>query len=134
MVRKLNRGEPPVGFTFGTLVAGCAVLTVFGWSDIRATDWANLPAIVWIGLLYVAICASAATFVLLQYATLLLPSAKVMAYTYLTPSWVIIWQIALGQPAPGLLVLLGIGLTILALVLLLKGDDLRRADRQPVPR
>ncbi|WP_170462056.1 DMT family transporter [Ruegeria arenilitoris] len=133
MVRKLNRGEPPVVFTFGTLVAGCAVLTVFGWSDIRATDWANLPAIVWIGLFYVAICASAATFVLLQYATLLLPSAKVMAYTYLTPSWVIIWQIALGQPAPGLLVLVGIGLTILALVLLLKGDDLGMARQQTAP-
>ena len=115
------------------MVAGCAVLTVFGWSDIRATDWANLPAIVWIGLFYVAICASAATFVLLQYATLLLPSAKVMAYTYLTPSWVIIWQIALGQPAPGLLVLVGIGLTILALVLLLKGDDLGMARQQTAP-
>ena len=42
MVRKLNRGEPAVVFTFGTLLAGCLVLTVFGWSDILDTDWANL--------------------------------------------------------------------------------------------
>ncbi|NVO57516.1 DMT family transporter [Rhodobacteraceae bacterium B1Z28] len=132
MVRKLNRGEPPVVFTFGTLVAGCVLLVAFGWSDIWATDWANLPPIVWIGLLYVAIFASAATFVLLQYATLYLPSAKVMAYTYLTPSWVIVWQIALGQPAPGHLVYFGLVLTVVALLLLLKGEDIAPKATRPL--
>jgi hypothetical protein len=43
-----------------------------------------------------------------------------MAYTYLTPSWVLIWELALGQPLPPLLVLGGVTLTIAALVLLLK--------------
>ncbi len=123
MVRKLNRGEPTIVFTFGTLVAGCVVLIVYGWSDIRATEWANLPMIVWIGLLYVAVFASAATFVLLQFAILRLPSAKVMAYTYLTPSWVILWEIALGNGAPTGLVLVGVALTISALLMLLKPDE-----------
>ncbi|MBE1285865.1 MAG: EamA family transporter [Rhodobacteraceae bacterium] len=125
MVRKLNRGEPAVVFTFGVLVAGGVLLLVFGWSDIRATDWSSLPLIVWIGLLYLAIFASAASFVLLQYATLHLPSAKVMAYTYLTPSWVILWEIALGRPAPTGLVLGGIALTVIALILLLEEDGRR---------
>nr|WP_244614932.1 DMT family transporter [Pukyongiella litopenaei] len=122
MVARLNRGEPAVVFTFGMLLAGCAVLVVWGWSDILATDWLALPAIVWIGLLYVAICASSMTFVLLQFATLRLPSAKVMAYTYLTPSWVILWEIALGNGAPRGLVLAGIVLTVVALVMLLRDD------------
>jgi len=122
MVRRLNRGETPLMFTFGTLLAGCAVLVVFGWNDIRATDWAALPPIVWIGLFYVAIFASAVTFVLLQFATLYLPSAKVMAYTYLTPSWVILWEIALGGSAPNGLVLAGIAMTVVALILLLEQD------------
>lgn len=122
LVRRLNRGEPPVVFTFGMLVAGCAVLTAWGWSDIRATAWASLPPLVWVGLAYVALCASAATFVLLQFATLHLPSAKVMAYTYLTPSWVILWELALGHDTPAPLTLAGIGLTILALALLLKNE------------
>ena len=43
------------------------------------------PGIVWVCLLYVSIAASAMTFVLLQFAVLRLPSAKVMAYTYLVP-------------------------------------------------
>lgn len=122
MVRKLNRGEPAVVFTFGMLLAGCVVLLVFGWSDIVATDWAALPSLVWITVLYLAIFASAATFVLLQYATLSLPSAKVMAYTYLTPSWVICWEIALGNDPPRGLILIGIALTVVALGMLLKDE------------
>jgi drug/metabolite transporter (DMT)-like permease len=125
MVRKLNRGESAVVFTFGMLLAGGAVLTVWGWGAIRATDWTALPPIVWITLVYVEIFASAATFVLLQFATLRLPSAKVMAYTYLTPSWVIIWELALGNGAPGPLVFGGVGLTVLALWLLLRDDEAR---------
>ncbi|MFP4449749.1 MAG: DMT family transporter [Rhodosalinus sp.] len=127
MVRKLNRGEPAVLFTFGMLLAGCAILTVYGWSDIQATDWTALPGIVWIALLYLAFFASAATFVLLQYATLRLPSAKVMAYTYLTPSWVLAWELALGHGGPGPLVLAGLGLTVVALLLLLKDEEAVRA-------
>jgi drug/metabolite transporter (DMT)-like permease len=122
MVARLNRGEPAAAFTFGMLLAGGGILLVWGWPDIRATDWAALRPIVWIALLYLALFASAATFVLLQYATLHLPSAKVMAYTYLTPSWVILWEIALGRAAPPLLVLPGIALTVLALGLLLESD------------
>ena len=123
MVRKLNRGEPAVVFTFGMLLAGCVVLIFWGWGDIRATDWTNLPGIVWITLIYIAVFASSATFVLLQFATLRLPSAKVMAYTYLTPSWVILWEVALGNGAPTGLVLGGVALTILALLLLLKDQE-----------
>ncbi|WP_293577075.1 DMT family transporter [Phaeobacter sp.] len=120
MVRRLNRGEPAVVFTFGMLIAGAVILLLVGWQDIRATDWINLPWLVWAVLFYIAIFASAATFVLLQYATLHLPSSKVMAYTYLTPSWVILWEIALGRPAPGSIVLLGILCTVWALWLLLR--------------
>lgn len=123
MVRKLNRGEAPVVFTFGMLLGGGLVLTLYGWSDIRATDWLALPGIVWITLIYIAFFASAATFVLLQFATLHLPSAKVMAYTYLTPSWVILWEIALGRGAPPALVLGGVALTVVALFMLLRDDS-----------
>ncbi len=123
MVRKLNRGESPVQFTFGMLVAGGLILTAWGWSDIRAADWANLPAIVWVTIGYVAVFASAATFVLLQFASLRLPSAKVMAYTYLTPSWVILWEIALNGTVPPVWVIAGVALTALALVLLVKDES-----------
>ncbi|PVA10226.1 EamA family transporter [Pelagivirga sediminicola] len=122
LVRLLNRGESPLVFSFGTMAAAAAILLVVGAPDLVATDWAALPGIVWVTLAYVTVFASAVTFVLLQYASLRLPSAKVMAYTYLTPSWVLCWQAALGNPLPGPLVLIGVGLTVLALALLLKDE------------
>ena len=120
LVRKLNRGEPAVVFTFGMMVAGTLLLAIYAWPAVLATDWVELPGIVWVTLVYVAVAASAMTFVLLQYATLRLPAAKVMAYTYLVPSWVAVWEFALNGAVPPGLVLVGVALTVLALGLLLK--------------
>lgn len=123
LVRRLNRGESALVSTFGMMVAGFVILTIWGGRDVLATDWAALPAIVWVCLIYVAVAASAITFVLLQYSILRLPAAKVMAYTYLVPSWVILWEVALGHGHPPLNVLGGLALTILALALLLRDDS-----------
>jgi drug/metabolite transporter (DMT)-like permease len=126
MVRKLNRGESALVFTFGMMLAGFVLLSFWGARAVVATEWRALPGIVWICLLYVSVAASAMTFVLLQYATLRLPSAKVMAYTYLVPAWVILWEIALGRAAPPLIVLGGVVLTVIALLLLLKEESVPR--------
>lgn len=123
MVRKLNRGESAVVFTLGILVAGSILLVVAGWSDLMATDWGNLPGIVWITLGYLVLFSTASSFVLLQYATLRLPSAKVMAYSYLTPSVVILWEAAFGRGLPPGMVFLGVGATIVALIILLKDEE-----------
>jgi drug/metabolite transporter (DMT)-like permease len=120
LVRKLNRGEPTLVFTLGMLVSGLVILSVYGAKDILATEWSALPSIVWITILYVSIFASATTFFLLQYAALRLPSAKVMAYTYLVPAWVILWEALLGNGFVGITVLAGVALTIAALLMLLK--------------
>jgi drug/metabolite transporter (DMT)-like permease len=122
MVPKLNRGEPTVVFTFGTLAAGTLCLAIVGGSAVLATPWASLSPFVWFVIAYLAVVASSATFVLLQFASMRLKAAKVMAYTYLTPSWVILWEIALGNGAPPAAVLVGIGLTVAALLLLLKTE------------
>lgn len=120
MVRRLNRGEPAVVFTFGTLVGGTVVLSIYAWPQLWETNWATLPAIVWITIAYLTIFATAASFWLVQIASLRLPSAKVMAYTYLVPVWVIGWQVALGDALPRWQVIAGIVPIVLALLLLLK--------------
>lgn len=119
MVRRLNRGESALAFTFCTLLGGCLLVTLWAAPALLVTNWVALPGIVWITLIYVAVVASAVTFVLVQYASLRLPSSKVMAYTYLTPSWVILWELALGRAPPPVAVLIGIGLTVAALWMLL---------------
>lgn len=120
MVRRLNRGEAAAPFAFGTLIAGAIILLAYGWPELRAVNWCALPTMVWVALAYVTIFATALTFVLLQFATLRLPTANVMAYTYLTPSWVIVWEVALGNQPPTPWVLGGVALTITALLLLLR--------------
>lgn len=122
LVRRLNRGEPALVFTLWTNLAGTALLLILGWPEIMATDWLALPGVVWLTIFYTAIAATAATFVLLQFAALRLPAAKVMAYTYLTPSWVILWQMALGHGLPPGIIFVGLAMTGVALVLLLKQE------------
>jgi len=125
VVKRLNRGESPIVFTFGTLIGGSLVLLLFGAPDLLATDWGHLPPIVWITLAYLVVFSTAATFVALQFAALRLPAAKVLAYTYLTPAWVILWEFALGNGLPAGKVFLGVGATAVALVMLLRDEERR---------
>ena len=122
MLRRLNRGEPALVITSLVMAAGFCVLVVYGWDDLRATRWSELSPLIWITLFYLALAANALTVVLLQFAGQRLPSSKVMAYTYLTPAWIILWELALGQGAPGAMVLPGIALIVLALAMLLRQD------------
>lgn len=117
-----NRGEPPLVVTSQVMAWGAVLLLLVGGRALLAIDWAALPAIVWVTLAYLVLLASALTFLLLQYAAQRLPSSKVMAYTYLTPAWVILWEIGLGHGAPGTMVIPGIALIAAALVLLLRKD------------
>ncbi|MCP3969754.1 MAG: DMT family transporter [Rhodobacteraceae bacterium] len=122
MLRFLNRGEGSLVYSFLFMSAGCLLLTLWGWSELLATDWAALRPLVWWTIGYLAVFASAASFFLLQYAARSLPAAKVMAYSYLTPAWVICWEIALGHAVPTVLVLGGVGLTLVALAMMLKDE------------
>lgn len=117
-----SRGEPQLVATTLLLCGGFVTLLPWGFGPALATDWAALTPLVWLTIAYVALVASGATAFLLAYASHRLPGAKVMAYTYLVPSWVIGWELALGGNPPPLMVLGGIGLTILALTMLLKDE------------
>lgn len=120
--RKYNWGEKPIVTTFTILVVGGLMMGIYGINDIISVDWLNLPPIFWAGLLYLAVFNSAITFYLIQYAALVLPAAKVMAYNFLTPAWVILIEVYLGNDWPPSLILLGVGFTIIALILLLKDE------------
>ena len=129
LVRKLNRGRSPVVLTFGTILGALLLALVYGFGDLMSIDYEGLRPIVWGTLIYLGVFASATSFLLIQYSTLHLPSSKVMAYTYLTPSWVILWEFALRHPLPPLMVWLGVVATILALCLLLRDESSRQQDR-----
>jgi len=90
--RLFNRGEPILVYTFCSICGGLLVTLVYGFGDIINTDWRALPLIVWGAALYLGVFATAATVFLVQYATLRLTSARLMAYGYLVPVFVILWE------------------------------------------
>ncbi|PCI88468.1 MAG: EamA family transporter [Hyphomicrobiales bacterium] len=121
--RKYNCGEKPIVSTLTILVVGGVIMAIFGYEDLLAVDWLNMPLMFWIGLLYLGIFSSAVTFFLIQYAALALPSGKVMAYNFLTPVWVILVEVSMGQGWPPLLISAGIVMAIIALIMLLKDEQ-----------
>ena len=117
-VPKLRRKEPIYATTLGVSFAGAVILTLLFWPRIAATAWGDLPGHVWLILAYLTIFASLGTFTLVSFAADRLPSAKVMAYTYMTPFWVVLLEGALGHGWPEPFVLIGgvpilVGLSIL---------------------
>ncbi|MEC7764459.1 MAG: DMT family transporter [Pseudomonadota bacterium] len=122
LMRKFSRGESAISASFWVLAAGFVVLAAYSFRDLVTTDLGAMPPIFWIALAYLAIGASAMTFVLLNFASMRLPGAKVMAYTYLTPGWVILWELAFGHGLPGLWTLLGLVITAIAILMLLKHE------------
>lgn len=114
-LQKTARGDPPVRLTFLSFLAAVVLLLLWDAPGILATRWTELAGWQWLGLIWLAAVPTSITFYLLQYASLRLTPAKVMAYTYLTPAGVMVIESLLGHGLPGLSVMAGIAVTLAAL-------------------
>jgi len=123
LLRMFNRGESGLYFTVFMTGAIMLWLLLFGGRELLATDFTALPLIVWVTILYTAIMTTAITFFLLQFAALRLPASKMMAYGYLTPSVVIIYEGLSGNGWPAISVAAGALVTAMALVVLALAPD-----------
>lgn len=123
LVRRLNRGEPVVAFAFWTMLATGVWICLYGARDIVATDWGALPSIVWIAILYLVVFTTSITFFLMQFASMRLPASKVLAYTYLTPTFVIVLEGVIGHGWAPPAVATGALVTVLGLVVLAASRD-----------
>ena len=118
LLRKYQRGESALVLSFWTLTATAAWITLYGIGDIVQVDWFALPPVVWWVLLYLAVAPTAICFFLIQYASKHLPAAKVIAYGYLTPAFVIVFEGLAGHGRTTLSVVLGALVTVLGLLVL----------------
>ena len=123
LVRRFNRGEPVALFTFWTLLATGLVIAVYGAREIAGTDWVALPGVVWIVILYLSLFTTAGTFFLLQFASMRLPASKTLAYGYLTPSFIILFEGLLGHGWATASVLAGAAVTVLGLAVMAFARD-----------
>ena len=123
MVKRLNRGEPVIWFTFWTLAATTLLITLYGINDIVETNWRALPTVVWIAIAYLAIFTTAVTFFLIQFASLRLPASKVFSYVYLTPVIVILLEGFAGHGWATFSVAIGAMVIVMGLIILVITPD-----------
>ncbi|MCG6859647.1 MAG: DMT family transporter [Salaquimonas sp.] len=123
LLRKFNRGESGLYFTVFMTGATMLWLLLAGGRELAATDFTTLPPIVWVTILYLATATTAVTFFLLQFASMRLPASKVMAYGYLTPCFIIVYEGLSGHGWPAISVAIGALVTAMALVVLALAPD-----------
>lgn len=123
LLRRFDRGESPFFVTFYILVGTGFWIALYGFPGILTTDWAALPLIAWLAILYLATFTGFVTFMLMQYASLRLPAAKVMSYGYLVPCFVILYEGLMGNGWASLSVLAGALVTGLGLFVLYLTPD-----------
>ena len=123
LVRRFNRGEPLVVFTLWTLAATGLWIALYGAREIVSTDWSALPAIVWIAIAYLAVFTTAGTTFIIQFAAMRLPASKVLAYTYLTPVYIIVFEGMLGHGWAEPAVAAGALVTVMGLAVLAVSRD-----------
>jgi drug/metabolite transporter (DMT)-like permease len=123
LIRKFARGESPLVLSFWTLAASALVITVAGLPQFVAVDWLHLPPVVWWVLAYLAVGSTAICFFLIQFASQHLPAPKVIAYGYMTPAFVILFEGLAGHGWPTLTIIVGACVTILGLAVLAMVPD-----------
>jgi len=118
LTRRLDVGENLLSQTFWTLLVGTAMLALIGSASLMKMEWQAVPAVAWSGIVYLAIFTTAVTFYLVKFASLRLPSAKVMSYNYLTPSFVVLMEAIRTGGMPEPMILVGAAITALAMLFL----------------
>ncbi|MEM6985182.1 MAG: DMT family transporter [Pseudomonadota bacterium] len=105
----------------GTVLGALVVTGIYCLPEAFSTSFTTLPAAVWWVAAYLGVVTTAGTFFLLQVAIQRLSPGKVMAYTYLVHSWVILHGLLFGAYESAL-IYIGVAMTLVALVLLLSND------------
>ncbi len=118
LLRRYNRGESPLVLSFWTLTGTAACIVLYGLPEIMATDWLHLPPVVWWVVIYLAVGPTAICFFLIQFASVHLPAAKVVAYGYIVPAFVIVFEGLVGHGWTSLSVAAGAAITVLGLAVL----------------
>ena len=98
------------------------MLGLVGAPRIWNTDWSAISREVYLAIVYLGVVNTAFTFFLAKSASLVLSLAKVMAYTFLIPGLVAFLQGAFGQAWPEPSVFVGVAITTLAMLAMLKVD------------
>ncbi len=122
LVRLLHRGEPMVVMTFWILVTGTGWRLLLAGPRLLAVHWTEVSAMVWFGVVYLALFTTVLSFFLTQYAIPFIGPTRVMAYSYLYPGLVLLLDIALGNGWPGVGVIPGVLVVLVAMFVIQRSE------------
>ena len=114
LVRRLHGGDDLIVLTFWTLAVGAIGLSLVSLPTALVTPWDGVGWRVHAGIAWLGIANTALTFLLIKFASTRLPSSKVMAYTLLTPVFVVAIELVLGAGWPALPLTLGLVVVVTA--------------------
>ncbi len=123
LVQLLHRGEPMVVITYWVLITGSVWLLLVSGHQLNTIDWSGVPLSIWFGVSYLALFTTVISFFLTQYSIPYIGPTRVMAYSYLYPTLVLLIDMLLGKGWPGVGVLPGVLIVLSAMFVLQKSAD-----------
>ncbi|MEO1248345.1 MAG: DMT family transporter, partial [Pseudomonadota bacterium] len=125
LVKVLHRGEPMARMTLWTLLTGTVWLLILATPRFGTVEWSAVPTTVYLGVAYLAVFTTIVTFFAVQWSTAVIGPTKVMAYSYLNPSLVLLIGLLLGTESPPMITYPGIALTVAATFVLQRSSSAR---------
>ncbi len=116
LIKLFHQKEPVVTMTFWILVTGTCWLLPLSGSQLWDIPWLEIKWSTWAGIVYLAIFTTIITFFISQWATIHLGPTRVMAYSFLYPPIIVIFDFLLGREIPSVQTLPGILLIIPAMI------------------
>ncbi|MBU0486081.1 MAG: DMT family transporter [Proteobacteria bacterium] len=121
LVKKLHRQEPMIVMTFWVLATGMVWFFLLAIPSLASVDWSGVGALVWWGIIYLALLSTILSFYLSNIGTIYLGPTRVMAYSYFYPAFVLMINWGLGKGLPPVIILPGVVVISLATVVLQRG-------------
>ncbi|BBQ30536.1 DMT family transporter [Aeromonas caviae] len=118
LIKRCYRGESFLHLTGWTLICATVLLTPMALPGLLETDWSRVSLPVGLGLGYLALFATALSFLLFQQGSVALQPEQVSAYTYLIPVMVLLTGMLTGETVHWEQVGWGVGGVLLTMVVM----------------
>ncbi len=118
LVKVLHKGEPMAQMTFWILATGSIWLLLVSLPRLGSVSWAEIPIRTLAGITYLSVFTTIVTFFLFQWSTTHIGPTRVMSYTFLNPTLVLVIGLFAGNTLPPLATWPGMVMAIAATVIL----------------
>lgn len=118
LVKVLHKGEPMARMTFWILATGSIWLLLVSLPRLGGVSWVEIPIRTLAGITYLSVFTTIVTFFLFQWSTTRIGPTRVMSYTFLNPTLVLVIGLLAGDILPPLATWPGMVMAIAATIIL----------------